>query len=83
LWQAKVEVMPKAGVLDPQGQAVQGGLGTLGFAGLQDVRVGKLIALRFAAESEEAARGLVEEACRRLLANPIIEEYRFTVEEAR
>ncbi len=83
LWQAKVEVMPKAGVLDPQGKAVQGGLTTLGFAGLQDVRVGKLIELRFAAESPEAARGLVEEACRRLLANPIIEEYRFTVEEAR
>ncbi len=73
--------MPKAGVLDPQGKAVQGGLATLGFAGLRDVRVGKLIELRFEAESREAARTLVEEACRKLLANPIIEEYRFTVEE--
>ncbi|MGE5552704.1 MAG: phosphoribosylformylglycinamidine synthase subunit PurS [Betaproteobacteria bacterium] len=82
MWKAKVEVVLKAGVLDPQGKAVQGGLATLGFAGLQEVRVGKLIELRFEANSRETARGLVEEACRRLLANPVIEEYRFSLEEA-
>jgi phosphoribosylformylglycinamidine synthase len=79
---AKVEVMPKVGVLDPQGKAVQGGLATLGFAGVEDVRIGKLVELRLEAESLEAARTLVEEACRKLLANPVIEQYRFTIEEA-
>lgn len=82
MWKAKVEVMPKAGVLDPQGKAVQGGLVTLGFAGVTEVRVGKLIELRLSAESREAAEGLVAEACRKLLANPVIEQFRFSVEEA-
>lgn len=82
MWTAKVEVMPKQGVLDPQGKAVQGGLVTLGFEGVHEVRVGKLIELRLEVESREAARTLVAEACRKLLVNPIVEEYRFTIEEA-
>lgn len=81
MWTAKVEVMPKAGVLDPQGKAVQGGLATLGFPGVREVRIGKLIVLQLEAGSAGEARQLVEEACRKLLSNPVIEDYRFTVEE--
>ncbi len=81
MWKAKVEIMPKAGVLDPEGKAVQGGLTTLGFGGVREVRVGKLIEVSLAADSREAAEAAVEEACRKLLANPVIEQYRFTVEE--
>lgn len=83
LWKAKVEVVLKPGVLDPQGKAVQGGLAALGFTGVQDVRVGKLIELRLEAGSREAAESLVDEACRKLLANPVIEMYRFALEEAK
>lgn len=82
MWRAKVEVMPKAAVLDPQGKAVQGGLGSLGFAAVREVRVGKLIVLAVEAGSREEARAIALEACRKLLANPIIEEYAVTVEEA-
>lgn len=78
---ARVEVRLKKSVLDPQGKAVGGGLASLGFAGVRDVRVGKLIEVRLEAESREAAEAVAEEASRRLLANPVIEEFTVQVEE--
>lgn len=67
-----VTVMPRAGVLDPQGQAVQGALGRLGFGGVDDVRIGRRIELDIAgADPEGEARRMCEE----LLANPLIEDY--------
>jgi phosphoribosylformylglycinamidine synthase len=72
-----VTVMPRAGVLDPQGQAVQGALGRLGFDGVGDVRVGRRIELTVPGPDPEAqARRMCEE----LLANPLIEDYTVTVE---
>jgi phosphoribosylformylglycinamidine synthase len=72
-----VTVMPRAGVLDPQGQAVQGALGRLGFDGVDDVRVGKRIELTVhGADPEAEARRMCEE----LLANPLIEDFTVTVE---
>jgi len=68
-----VTVMPRAGVLDPQGQAVQGALGRLGFEGVRDVRIGKRIELDL--EGEEPERR-AHEMCDRLLANALIEDYR-------
>ena len=71
-----VTVMPRAGVLDPQGQAVQGALSRLGFEGVRDVRIGKRIELDL--EGEEPERR-AHEMCDRLLANALIEDYRIEV----
>lgn len=72
---ARVEIMLKPGVLDPQGKAIGHALAGLGFAGIGDVRQGKLIEVDLAEEDPGAARAAVEEMCRRLLANPVIERY--------
>ena len=78
---ARVEVTLKPAVNDPQGNTVKGALAALGFDGLQDVRVGKYMELRLVAESAPAAERRVDEMCRRLLANPVIEDYRYSIEE--
>jgi phosphoribosylformylglycinamidine synthase subunit PurS len=71
--QVVVTVMPRAGVLDPQGQAVRGALGQLGFAGVGEVRIGKRIELEIdGPDPEETARDM----CEKLLANALIEDYR-------
>ena len=66
----------KAGLADPQGKAIQDAAPTMGWSGIGEVRVGKHISLTVEADSEEHARTLVEEMARRLLSNPVIEEYR-------
>jgi phosphoribosylformylglycinamidine synthase len=65
----------KAGIMDVQGTAIQRALVGLGFADLVELRVGKVIELEVAADSAEAARARAEEMCRRLLANPVLEDY--------
>ncbi|HEY8418555.1 MAG TPA: phosphoribosylaminoimidazolesuccinocarboxamide synthase [Limnochordales bacterium] len=70
-----VRIMPKEGMLDPQGKAVREGLHTLGFGGVGDVRVGKAVRLVVAAPSAAAARDQAEAMARRLLANPIVEDF--------
>ena len=72
---ARVHVTLKPGVLDPQGEAVRHALGTLGFEGVGEVRVGKVIEVELAGSDPEAARGRVGEMCEKLLANTIIENY--------
>jgi len=72
---AKVLVTLKTGVLDPQGKAVQHALSSLGFAGVDDVRQGKLIELDLAETDPAKARESVEAMCRALLANTVIENY--------
>lgn len=79
---ARVVVTLKPGILDPQGRAVLGGLRSLGYAEVAEVRVGKEIVLTLDDVPEEEARRRVKEMCDRLLANPVIEEYRLTVEKA-
>lgn len=78
---ARVIVMLKRGVLDPQGRAVLGGLHSLGFSDVEDVRIGKEIVLSLRDLDEGEARRKVKEMCDKLLANPVIEEYRFTLEK--
>jgi phosphoribosylformylglycinamidine synthase len=73
---ARVYVMPKAGVLDPQGKAIAQALDGLGFAGVQDVRAGKVIELDLAETDPAAARAAAEDMARRLLANTVIESFR-------
>jgi phosphoribosylformylglycinamidine synthase subunit PurS len=77
MWQAQVYVTFKRGVLDPQGEAIRGALGALGFDSVADVRMGKYMQIRLDAADETEARQRVDEMCRRLLANPVIEVYRF------
>ncbi|SEO04415.1 phosphoribosylformylglycinamidine synthase [Amphibacillus marinus] len=74
-----IHITLKEGVLDPQGKAIEGSLSTLGYQGVGEVRVGKLIELTFA-DSDRAAEQ-VEEMCQKLLANPVIENYTYTIED--
>ncbi len=76
----KVTVFPKAGVLDPQGKAIERALGNLGFEGVGEVRVGKVMIVEVAEIDPAKARQAGEEMARRLLANTVIES--FTVEAA-
>ena len=80
VWQARVEVTLKPVVLDPQGDAVLHGLRQLGFEAVSRVRVGKYLELTLTAASQDAAEAMVRQMCERLLANPVIERYSFTVE---
>jgi phosphoribosylformylglycinamidine synthase PurS subunit len=72
---AKVHITLKSGVLDPQGKAVQHALGSLGFGGVQDVRQGKFIEIDINETDREKAKAAVEQMCRQLLANTVIENY--------
>ena len=72
---ARVHVMLKNGVLDPQGEAVQHALGTLGFEGVKGVRQGKMIELDLDETDVAKAEGQVKEMCEKLLANTVIESY--------
>jgi phosphoribosylformylglycinamidine synthase subunit PurS len=77
---AKVIVTPKPVVNDPQGITVRQGLAALGFGEVSDVRVGKYIEVRLEAGSEREARERIDAMCRKLLANHVIEDYRFDLE---
>ena len=72
---ARVTVMLKTGVLDPQGEAVRHALGSLGFQGVSGVRQGKVIELDLAATDAAAAKAEVAKMCEKLLANTVIEKY--------
>jgi phosphoribosylformylglycinamidine synthase len=72
---ARVHVMLKQGVLDPQGKAIAHALGSLGFEGIKDVRQGKVIDLDLVEIDAVRARAAVETMCRQLLANTVIESY--------
>jgi phosphoribosylformylglycinamidine synthase len=77
---ARIVVVPKPVVNDPQGVTVRQGLASLGFGEVTDVRVGKYIEVRLDATSEREARERVDAMCSRLLANHVIEDYHFEVE---
>lgn len=76
---ATVRVRPKAGILDPQGEAVRGSLRKLGFA-VGGARVGRLVDLDVDADTPQDARAQVERMCQQLLANPLIESFEIEVE---
>ena len=78
---AKIYVTLKSTVNDPQGRTVLGGLKSLGFSTVSDVRAGKYIQIRVEEPDRKRAETQVEEMCDKLLANPVIEEYRFELEE--
>ena len=78
---AKIHVTLKPGVNDPQGQAILGGLHTLGFGGAEEVRSGRYLEVRLDAADRSSAESAVKEMCEKLLANTVIETYRYEVVE--
>jgi len=79
---ALVQVTLKADVLDPQGKAIRSACGQLGYSAIESVRQGKLFEIAVAAKSEAEARRLLEELAAKLLANPVIEDYKILSIEA-
>ena len=82
IYLARVVITPKPVVNDPQGVTVAHGLRSLGFEGVRGVRVGKYVEVTVEAGREAEAREQVEEMCRKLLANGVIEDFRFELERA-
>jgi phosphoribosylformylglycinamidine synthase len=75
-------VIPRPGLLDPEGKAIQSALGSLDYEQVHEVRVGKLLYLDVEAASAEEARDGADAMCRRLLANPVTEDFEIDVREA-
>ncbi len=75
----EVRVKPRPGLLDPQGKAIHHALESLGYPGVGEVRVGKVIDLTLEADSEAEARERADEMCRKLLSNPVTEDYQLRV----
>jgi len=76
---AKIIVMPKKTVLDPQGKTVQHALESMSFRGIKEVRVGKFIEVELTSGSKPALKKKIDEACHKLLSNPVIEDYTFEI----
>ena len=74
-----VNILPLKGLLDPQGKTVHQGLNKIGLTQVQDVRVGKRIVMHVDAESSDAAYEIAEDACKRVLVNPVMEGYSIEV----
>ena len=81
MYLARVYVTLKPAVNDPQGLTIRGALHSLGFEEVESVRAGKYLEVRVAADGRKKAEQEVTEMCRKLLANPVIEDYRFELEE--
>ena len=81
MYLAKVYVTLKPTVNDPQGLTVKGGLETLGYGNVESVRVGKYMEIRLAESDRSRAEAQVREMCDKLLANPVIEDFRFELED--
>lgn len=79
---AQIDVMPQKALLDPQGKAVSGSMKNLGHSNITNVRIGKHIQLEVEAGSEEEARAQVDDVCKKMLANLIMETYTFSLHTA-
>jgi phosphoribosylformylglycinamidine synthase len=81
MFEAKIHVKLKKSVLDPQGKTILSALHTLGFDAAQEVRVGKIFEIKLKGDSQAEAEDKVRIMCDKLLANPVIEEYSYAIEE--
>ena len=79
-YRVEVRITPREGLLDPQGKAVEHALHSLEFSDVQGVHVGRLVRLRLNASNEEDARARADAMCRKLLANPVTEDYAIALE---
>ena len=80
-WKIEAKVNLKEGILDPQGSTIENALHSMGYEKVEDVRVGKDITFYMEGKDKENIKEKVEEMCHRVLANPVIEDYEFTVEK--
>ncbi len=80
MYLAKIRVTLRQSILDPQGKAVEHGLNTLGFDRVKNVRIGKYIEMQVSVDDGKEAERIAEEVCKKLLANPVTEDYNFSVE---
>jgi len=78
---AKINVTLRPSILDPQGKAVQHAIASLGMEDVRDIRMGKYIEMKIASDDAGAAKRIADEACRKLLANPVMENFEFTLEK--
>ncbi len=79
MFTAEIRVMPLKELLDPQGKAVMGGLNNLGIGTVNDVRIGKHIQLQIEAASKEEANAIANDAAKKLLANPVMEQFQVSI----
>ena len=77
---AKIIVMPKKTVLDPQGKTVKHALESMQFKGIKDVRIGKFMEIEIEGGDKAALKKQIDEACNKLLSNPVIEDYTFEIQ---
>lgn len=78
-YEVQVDVMPLEALLDPQGKAVLSTVAQLGYRGVENVRIGKHIVLHIEADSEDQVRGMANELCSKLLSNPVMEGFTYSV----
>jgi phosphoribosylformylglycinamidine synthase subunit PurS len=83
LYLSKITVTLRKSILDPQGKAVQHGIHSLGYESVEDVRIGKFIELSVDAPSKKEAEQVTKDVCQKLLANPVMEDFAFVVEEVK
>ena len=81
MFEAEVYIKIKETVADPQGLTIKHALESLGYKSLEQVRIGKLVTIKLNTKDKEKAKKHVDEMCKKLLANPIIEDYEFKIEE--
>lgn len=81
-FRAEIDIMPLKALLDPQGKTVSGSMKNIGLSEISNVRIGKHIQLEVDAPSKDVANTKVQEACKKLLANQIMESFEFTLHEA-
>jgi phosphoribosylformylglycinamidine synthase subunit PurS len=80
-YHVEVHIAPRAGLLDPEGKAIQSALRSLEFDEVEEVRVGRLVRVKLLADSPQSAREATEAMCRQLLANPVTEDYQIHLHE--
>ncbi|MFP4663376.1 MAG: phosphoribosylformylglycinamidine synthase subunit PurS [Bacteroidales bacterium] len=78
---AEINVMPQKALLDPQGKAVNNLMHNMGFKSVENLRIGKHISFEIEAKSEEEASAKVDETCKKVLTNPVMEEYEFSLKK--
>lgn len=79
MYLAKIKVTLRKSILDPQGKAVEHSMQSLGFKDIKDTRIGKFIELKIDASSEAEAKKITDQACKKILANPVMEDYKFEI----
>lgn len=80
MYSAKITVTLRKSILDPQGKAIEHAISTLGYKEVSDVRSGKLFEVKISCATREDAERVTNEICKKLLANPVMEDYAFTIE---